>query len=104
MEHLYEAHKQEIEIICARPLAEVASASVPLKPMSQTSFRSRLSIKEIRLKLDENIVDWFEYRLEDGESLDEVLGKALIDHIRWLSSPWDSQQEEKVAGKSAKSP
>ena len=104
MEHLYEAHKQEIEIICAMPLAEVASAGVPLKPVSQANPQSHAGIKEIRLKLDENIIDWFEFGLYDGQSLDEALNKALIDHIRWLSSPWDSQQEEKVAGKSAKSP
>ena len=99
MEHLYEAYKQEIEILCAMPIAEVASAGIPLKPMTQAKLHSRPATEEISLKLDENIIDWFEYRLEDGQSLDEVLSKALIDHIHWMSSPWESQQKAKTAEK-----
>ena len=104
IEHLYEAYKQEIEILCAMPLAEVASASVPLRPMSQANPQSRPDIKEFILKLDENIIDWFEFGLADGQSLDEVLDKALQDHIRWMSSPLEPQQEEKAAGMAAKYP
>lgn len=103
IEHMYEAHKQEIEILCAMPLAEVATAGVPLKPVSQVSPQSQPDIKEFILKLDENVIDWYEFGLDDDQSLDEVLNKALLDHIRWISSPWESQQEEGVAEKSAKS-
>ena len=104
VESLYEAHKQEIEILCAMPLAEVVSASVPLKPMMRANPQSRPAIKEISLELDENIIDWFEFGLDVCQSLDEVLNKALRDHIRWMTSPLESQREEKVAEKSAKSP
>ena len=96
MEHLYEAHKQEIEIICAMPLAEVASSSVPLKPMSQANPQSGPDIKEFNLNLDENIVDWFEYRLEDGQPLDEAISKALVDHILWIQSSEGTQPKEKA--------
>ena len=104
IEHLYEAYKQEIEILCAMPLAEVASASLPLKPVRQANPLIQPDIKEFILELDENIIDWFEFGLVDGQSLDEAINKALIDHIRWMSSPLESQQEEKAAGMSAKSP
>ena len=104
MERLYEAYKQEIEILCAMPLAEVVSASVPLRPMSQANPQSHPDIKEFILKLDENIIDWFEFGLADGQSLDEAINKALQDHIRWMSSPLESQQEEKAAGMATKYP
>lgn len=104
IEHMYEAHKQEIEILCAMPLAEVATAGVPLKPVSQVSPQSQPDIKEFILKLDENVIDWYEFGLDDDQSLDEVLNKALLDHIRWMSSPWESQPEEKTAGMAVKYP
>ena len=96
VENLYKVHKQEIEILCAIPLSEVVSASVPLKPISQAIPQSRPGIKEISLKLDENIIDWFEYGLVDGQSLDEALNQALIDHIEWVSSP-RVKRPEKIA-------
>ena len=104
MEHLYEAYKQTIEILCAMPLAEVASAGIPLKPMSQAATpQSHPVIKDISLRLDENIIDWFEYGLEDGQSLEKALNQALTDHIHWMSSPWGTLMEEESAGKSAES-
>lgn len=93
IEDLYEAHKQEIEILCAMPLAEVASANIPLRPLSQANPQSGLGIKEISLNLDENIIDWYEFRLEEGQSLDEALNQALLDHITWVSSPKEATQE-----------
>ena len=105
LDFLYEAYQQAIEILCAMPIAEVVSASIPLKPISPAAnLQGSPVIKDISLKLDENIVDWFEYILEDGQSLDEALSQALQDHIRWLSSPWESQQEQKAVGKSSESP
>ena len=105
LDFLYEAYKQAIEILCAMPIAEVVSASVPLKPISPAANpQGSPVIKDIILRLDENIIDWYEFGLEDGQSLDEALSKALQDHINWLSSPFNSLQEEKAAGKSANSP
>ena len=93
IEDLYEAHKQEIEILYGESIEKVASTNVPLLPMSQTKGTGRHAVKDIRLKLDENVVDWFEYRLDDGQSLDEVLNQALIDHITWVNSPKETTQE-----------
>ena len=105
LDNLYEAYKQEIEILCAMPIAEVVSASIPLKPISPAANpQGSPVIKDISLRLDENIIDWFEYILEDGQSLDEALSQALHDHIRWLSSPFESRQEEKATGRYATSP
>ena len=94
IEDLYEAHKQEIEILYGESIEKVASTNIALLPMSQTKRTGRHAVKDIRLKLDENIVDWFEYRLKDGQSLDEVLNQALIDHITWVSSPRGATPEE----------
>ena len=74
----------QIEAMCNMTAKEVAFSDVPLKPAGYSrtktgSFR-RSAIKEITLKLDENVVDWYEW-LEDGQPRDEVLNKALLNHI-----------------------
>ena len=100
---LFEIQKQEIEILYAVPVEEVASSGTRIKPMDHPKSGNRLLYhpvtKDITLNLDENIVDWFEYRLEDGQSLEAAINKALMDHIRWISSPRGSMREEEPAGK-----
>lgn len=103
IEDLYEAHKQEIEILYGKSIEKVASTSLPLLPMSQSKRLGRPVIKDITLKLDENIIDWFEFRLEDGQSLDEVLNDSLMYHIHWVSSPKGALQEDEPAGKAGNS-
>ena len=70
---------------------EVAFSDIPLKPAGRAkaetgTFHSPV-IKNITLKLDENVIDWFEYELKDGQSLDEVLNKTLSDHIHRFQFP-----------------
>ena len=88
IESLYEIQKQTIEILYAKPITEVASADIPFRPVEQFKSEAPLSpvMKDIVLNLDENVIDWFEHRLEDGQSLDEVISKALVDHILWIQS------------------
>ena len=94
IENLFEAHKQEIEILYGKAIEEVAASEIPLQPMRLTNRQGRPVTKDTSLKLDENIIDWFEYRLKDGQTLDEALNQALIDHINWVSSPRGATQEE----------
>ena len=89
IEDLFEAHKQEIEILYGRSIEDIAACMVHLQPMRQ----GQPVIRDITLKLDENIIDWFEYLLEDGQSLNYALNQALIDHIDWVISPRTEQQE-----------
>ena len=89
IEDLFEAHKQEIEILYGRSIEDIAACMVHLQPMRQ----GQPVIRDITLKLDENIIDWFEYLLEDGQSLNDALNQALIDHIDWVISPRTEQQE-----------
>ncbi len=107
VEDLFESQKQQIEILYAVPIAEVASHASPLKPIdwpkNQVSPQNRPVIKDMTLKLDENIIDWYEYGLEDGQSLDEVLNKALMDHIHWVSSPRGGQREDTPVGRAGDS-
>lgn len=106
---LTERQIQEIEILYARPVAEVAYCRAPLKPMAQPKTSSeplrRPVMKEVSLNLDENVIDWFEVRLEEGRTLDEnavkwfeerlvegqtleeTINMALLDHIRYISFP-----------------
>lgn len=97
IEDLFEAHKQEIEILYGESIEEVAASNVPILATSRAKPQSNPVIKDICLKLDENVLDWFEYGLEDGQSLDEVLNQALIDHIEWVNAPRVDQPEEIAA-------
>ena len=99
---LSERQIQEIEILYAMPIAEVAASRVPLKPVHWPESKGKQgqpAIKDTTLNLDENIIDWFEYGQEDGQSLDEVLNKALIDHINWVSSFGRAQHKKERAGR-----
>ena len=88
------------------PLAEVVSAGVRLNSSARSKTKAGLLhrpvMKAISLNLDENIIDWFEYGLEDGQSLDEVLNKALMDHIQWINSPRVEQPEEEAVQRAEK--
>ena len=91
---LFEIQKQEIEILYAMPIKEVAASEIPLQSMNWIEPQGRAEIQDTSIMLDENVVDWFEYRLEDGQSLDETINKALMDHINWVSTPRGAPQKE----------
>ena len=109
VQDLTERERQEIEILYAMPLKEVASSGALPKPVDWPTNSSEplrhAVMKEISLSLDENVIDWFEVRLEagrtldenavkwfeerlvEGQTLDETINLALIDHIRYISFP-----------------
>lgn len=99
IEKLYEIHKQTIEILYAKPITEVASADFPFRLVKQFKSEALHSpvMKDLALNLDENIIDWFEYQLENEKTLDEVLNKALVDHILWIQSSERTQWKERAA-------
>ena len=73
-----------IRAMCNMTAAEVAFSVVPLKPAGYSKIKTgtfrRPATKDIILKLDENVVDWYEW-LEEWQPRDEVLSKALLNHI-----------------------
>ena len=95
---LSERQIQEIEILYAKPIAEVASSDIPFTPVKRSKSgapRSRV-MKDVCLQLDENVIDWFEYGMEDGQSLNDVLNDALSNHINWIRSPRGVQREGEI--------
>ncbi len=101
IENLMEIQKQEIEILYAVPVEEVAAYGSALDLMDQPNSKSgslrQPAMKAISLNLDENVIDWFEDRLEDGQSLDEAVNIALMDHIHWIRFPEQVKREEEAA-------
>ena len=101
IETLYESQKQEIEILYTVPVEEVVSSGASLKLVGQPKGKAGPQylpvVRDITLKLDENVIDWFEYDLEDGQSLDEAINKALVDHIHWINHSMRMQQGERAA-------
>ena len=89
--------RQQIEILYGMPVKNVASSQVVFM-RGKIELQGNGAMKDVCLELDENVIDWFEYRLEEGQSLDEALSKALLDHINWISSPKGPQMEGKPAG------
>ena len=92
--------RDQIKALYKMPIEEMVFSEAPLKP----AFRSKTDIEpqahsvaeKTTLNLDENVVDWFEYRLEDGQSLDEAINKALMDHISWIRSSEGMKGKEEV--------
>ena len=99
MANLFEAQKQVIEILYTLPVEKVARQSLNLElGESVNDFPPPNPVwKVVTLALDENVIDWFEYRLEDEQSLDEAISKALVDHILWIQSSEGTQRKEKAA-------
>lgn len=72
---------------------------------ADAGFETVSKRRDITLRLDENVIDWFEERLEagrtldedavkwfeerlvEGQTLDETINMALLDHIRYISFP-----------------
>lgn len=96
MANLFEAQKQMIEILYTLPVEKVARQSLNLElGESVNDFPPPNPVwKVVTLALDENVIDWFEYRLEDEQSLDEAISKALVDHILWIQSSEEMQRKE----------
>ncbi len=94
---LTEFQRQQIEILYGMPVEKVASSQVVLL-RGKIELQDHRVMNNVCLELDENVIDWYEYGLEEGHSLDEVLNKALLDHINWISSPKGAQMEGKPAG------
>ena len=97
--NLFEAQKQTIEILYALPVEKVAWQSVnPELGEGTKDFSPSNPVWKVEpLNLDENVIDWFEYRLEDEQPLDEAISKALVDHILWIQSSEGTQREGKAA-------
>ena len=95
-----EWQKDQIKALYKVPIEEMTFSEVPLKPVSRSKTKiepqSYPVTKKMTLKLDENVVDWFEYRLEDEQSLDDVINKALLDHISWIRSSAGMKWKEEV--------
>jgi uncharacterized protein (DUF4415 family) len=92
--------QDQVKVLYKRPIEEVAFPEVPLKPVSRSKTKMEPQAHPIRkkmtLKLDENCVDWFEYGLDEGQSLDEAINKALMDHITWLRTSQGMKGKEEV--------
>lgn len=87
--------KDQIKALYNMSAEEVVVSDVPLKPAGRSkvktgTFHSPV-IKDITLKLDENVVEWYEW-LEEGKPRDEVLSKALLNHIHRFRFPEEAQQ------------
>lgn len=82
--------KDQIKALYNMPVEEVVFSDVPLKPPGRSKAKTgtfhRPVIKDITLKLDENVIDWYEW-LEEGKPRDEVLSKALLNHIHRFRFP-----------------
>ena len=95
---LTEWQKDQIKALYNMPVDEVASSDKPLKPTGSAKANAETSndpaIKEITLKLDENVIDWFEEGLEEGQSRDHVLSKTLLCHIHRFRFPEEAQRAE----------
>ena len=95
--------KDNIKALYNMPLEEVAVSDVPLKPAgyskSKTGTSHKPVVKDITLKLDENVVDWYEW-FEEGKPRDEVLSKALLNHINRFQFPKKEQRVQEAVRQS----
>ena len=89
--------QDQVKALYNMSVEEVAVSGVPLKPAGRSKTKvgtyQNPVIRDITLKLDENVVDWYE-SLEEGKPRDEVLREALLNHIRRVESLQQMQPTE----------
>ena len=50
--------------------------------------------EEVTLKLDKYVIEWFESTHREAGKLDEVINKALMEHIRACEFPASKEHKE----------
>ena len=90
--------RQQIEILYGMPVKNVASSQVVFM-RGKIELQGNGAMKDVCLELDENVIDWFEYRLEEGQSW-KRLSEALIGHINDIvpTRPTDGRKTRRQCG------
>ena len=91
MVKLTDAQKAELEALEKLPDDEINFSDIPEQPIDWSKAKVGMFYKpdwqDITLRLDQNVVDWFEEHAETPEIAHQDINRSLMEHIRKVRFP-----------------
>ena len=86
MVKLTDEQKAELEALEAMPDDQIDFSDIPEQPINWAKAKVGMFYQpdwqDITLRLDQNVVDWFEENAETPEDVHKDINQALMEHIR----------------------
>ena len=87
MVKLTEEQKAELKALEAMPDEQIDYSDIPEMTevewsKAKTGMCYQPDWKDITLRLDQNVIDWFEEQAENPEKVHQDINQALMEHIR----------------------
>ena len=91
MVKLTEAQKAELEALEKLSDDELDLSDIPERPidwsMAKIGMHYKPDWQDITLRLDQNVIDWFEEQAKTPEEAHRDINHVLMDHIRQVRFP-----------------
>ncbi len=92
MVKLTDEQRAELEALEAMPDDQIDYSDIPEMTGAEWSKAKRGMFykpywQDITLRLDQNVIDWFEERAETSEEAHQDINQALMEHIRRVRFP-----------------
>ena len=91
MVKLTEAQKAELEALEKLSDDELDLSDIPERPIDWSKAKIGMHYKpdwqDITLRLDQNVIDWFEEQAKTPEEVHRDINHVLMDHIRHVRFP-----------------
>ena len=101
MVKLTEEQKAELEALEAMPDDQIDYSDIPETTEAEWSKAKRGMFyqpdwQNITLRLDQNVIDWFEEHAESPEKAHKDINQVLMDHMRQVRFPGRKMPEKTV--------
>ena len=92
MVKLTDEQKEKMKALEAIPEDQIDLSDIPELTTEQRRNARRINIykpdwQDITLRLDRNVVDWFEENAENDDEAAKVINEVLVEHIRKVRFP-----------------
>ncbi len=91
MVKLTDAQKAELEALEKLSEDEIDLSDIPEQPIDWSKAKRGMFYKpdwqDVTLRLDQNVVDWFEERAATPEEAHEAINQALVEYMRRVRFP-----------------
>ena len=95
---LTEKQKAQLAALESLPDAQVDTSDIPETLDWSGGMRGafyRPVLREITLKLDENVIDWFKANAPDGQDYQKDINRVLVEHV------WQTRRKSLTAAREA---
>lgn len=98
MVKLTDEQRAELEALEGMPDDQIDFSDIPERPIDWSKAKVGMHYKpdwqDITLRLDQNVVDWFEEQAENPEEAARAINQALMEHMRGVRFPGRKPSKE----------